>query len=87
MLLNMDYKIVTKALALQLAMHACILLHQDQLDFVPTCSIFDSIRLVELCMHMQTIALDQEKAYDKIDHKYLINKFKVFRLPNLSVYN
>ena len=36
MLLNTDYKIMTKALATQLATHACSLLHQDQSGFVPT---------------------------------------------------
>ena len=31
------------------------------------------------------IALDQEKAYDKIDHKYLIDTLKAFKLPNIFV--
>ena len=29
------------------------------------------------------VVLDQEKAYDKIDHKYLINTLKTFKLPNI----
>ena len=42
-LLNIDYKIMTKVLAMQLATHACMLLHQDQSGFVPTHSIFNPI--------------------------------------------
>jgi hypothetical protein len=46
-LLNTDYKTMTKALATQLAKHACHLLHPDQSGFVPTRSIFNPIRLAE----------------------------------------
>lgn len=92
-LLNTDYKTMTKALATQLATHACDLLHPDQTGFVPTRSIFDPIRLAEtMCTYADymeenrtIIALDQEKAYDKIDHEYLIDVLKAFRLPNLFV--
>ena len=84
---------MTKALALQLATHACSLLHQDQSGFVPSRSIFDPIRLAEtMCVYADymeengaIIALDQEKAYDKIDHKYLIDALKAFKLPNIFV--
>jgi ribonuclease HI len=92
-LLNTDYKIMTKALATQLATHACDLLHPDQSGFVPTRSIFDPIRLAETMSsyadYMEEngaiVALDQEKAYDKIDHHYLIETLKTFRLPDLFI--
>ena len=92
-LLNTDYKLMTKVLATQLASHACNLLHPDQTGFVPTRSIFDPIHLAEtMCAYADymdengaIVALDQEKAYDKIDHEYLIDTLKTFRLPDLFV--
>ena len=92
-LLNTDYKLMTKVLATQLALHACNLLDPDQMEFVPTRSIFNPIRLAEtMCAYADfmeensaIIALDQEKAYDKIDHEYLIDMLKTFCLPDLFV--
>jgi hypothetical protein len=92
-LLNTDYKIMTKALATQLATHACDLIHPDQSGFVPTRSIFDPIRLAETMSayadYMEengaVIALDQEKAYDKVDHHYLIETLRTFQLPDLFI--
>ena len=92
-LLNTDYKVMTKALMTQLAAHACDLLHPNQTGFVPTRSIFDPIRLAEsTCAYADymeengtIVALDQEKAYDKIDHHYLIATLKTFHLPDLFV--
>ena len=92
-LLNMDYKIMTKALATQLAPQACNLLHPDQTGFVPNRSILDPIRLAEsMCAYADymeengaIVALDQEKAYDKIDHKYLLDVLKAFNLPELFI--
>ena len=92
-LLNTDYKIMTKALASQLATHACTLLHQDQLGFVPTQSIFNLIRLAEtMCAYANymeengvIVTLNQEKAYDKIDHKYMLATLKHFRIPDVFI--
>jgi len=92
-LLNTDYKIMTKALASQLATHACSLLHQDQSGFVPTRSIFDPIRLAEtMCAYADymeengvIVALDQDKAYDKIDHKYMLATLRTFRVPDIFI--
>lgn len=92
-LLNTDYKTMTKALATQIATHVGKLLHPDQSGFVPNRSIFDPIRLAETMIsyadYMEEdgviVALDQEKAYDKIDHTYLIDTLKTFRLPNTFI--
>jgi ribonuclease HI len=92
-LLNTDYKIMTKVLATQLATHACDLIHPDQSGFVPTRSIFDPIRLAETMSayadYMEEngaiVALDQEKAYDKVDHHYLSETLRTFHLPELFI--
>ena len=90
-LLNTDYKLMTKTLATQLTSHAGQLLHPDQTGFIPNRSIFDPIRLAEtVCSYGDyveengaIVALDQEKAYDKIDHTYLLDTLRTFQLPDL----
>ncbi len=78
-LLNSDYKILTRILAMRLASVAHGLIHPDQAGFVPGRQIFDHIKLNKLMtsyaeaeeVNGMIIALDQEKAYDRIDHTYL----------------
>ena len=78
-LLNTDYKILTKALAIQLMDHIPTLIHKDQAGFIPKRSIYDHIRLAKAIITYADItekdgaiiALNQEKAYDKIRHDYL----------------
>jgi len=70
--LNTDYKLLTKVLAIQLIDHADTLIHEDQAGFIPRRSIFNHIRLAKAIISYAEIveedgaiiALDQEKAYD-----------------------
>ena len=88
-LLNTDYKILTKVLAIQLLDHVSQLVHLDQAGFISNCSIFDHICLVKAILNYAEIteedgvilALDQEKAYDKIRHDYLWKTLEAFHLP------
>jgi hypothetical protein len=88
-LLNSDYKMFTKALALKLACTAPIVIHENQAGFIPGRSITDQIRLTQMIMNYAEveeqegaiIALDQEKAYDKISHNYLWNVLDKFNFP------
>lgn len=92
-LLNTDYKTLTKALATQLAQHIHKLIHPDQSGFIPKRSIFNPIRTTQLiAAYADTmeeegviVALDQEKAYDKIRHDYLFETLRKFNLPNLFI--
>jgi Reverse transcriptase (RNA-dependent DNA polymerase) len=92
-LLNMDYKLFTKVLAIQLTDLIDSLVHKDQAGFIPKRSIFDQIRLAKSIINYAEIAkeegvivaLDQEKAYDKIRHNYLWKMLEVFRLPPLFI--
>src|SRR6266851_5272990 len=78
-LLNTDYKLLTKVLALQLIESTQKLVHLDQVGFIPRRSIFDLIRLANTIINYTElteedgaiVVLDQEKAYDKIRHDYL----------------
>ena len=92
-LLNTDYKILTKALAIQLMDHISSLVHKDQAGFIPQRSIFDHIRLAKTIIDYAEateldgaiVALDQEKAYDKIHHNYLWNVLSAFNLPRTFI--
>jgi hypothetical protein len=88
-LLNTDHKLLTKALSFQLINHIKTMVHLDQASFIPGRSIFNHIRLTKIMIkyaeQMETngaiIALDQEKAYDKINHLYLWKTLEAFNLP------
>jgi hypothetical protein len=88
-LLNTDYKILTKAMAIQLMNNIDSLVHRDQAGFIPKRSIFDQIRLAKAIINYAEateedgaiVALDQEKAYDKINHEYLWEVLNAFNLP------
>ena len=88
-LLNSDYKLLTKALSLQLLDPIDEMIHRDQAGFIPGRSIFDHIRLTRVMItYAETmevngtiIALDQEKAYDKLTHDYLWKTLEAFNLP------
>ncbi|KAG8916151.1 hypothetical protein FRC01_003327, partial [Tulasnella sp. 417] len=78
-LLNSDYKLQTKAMTNRLRECVDNVIHPDQAEFVPGRDILDHVKLAkvvkEYCDTEEVdgclVALDQEKAYDKIDHKYM----------------
>lgn len=78
-MLNSDYKIFAKGLTTKLAQTAPSIIHENQAGFVPGRSISDQVRLTQTILDYAIteeqngaiIALDQEKAYDKITHDYL----------------
>ena len=92
-LLNSDYKLLTKALTLQLIEDIKKIVHRDQAGFIPGRSIFDHIRLTRLMTKFAEItekngsivALDQEKAYDKLIHRYLWKTLETFNMPRLFI--
>ncbi|TFY78439.1 hypothetical protein EWM64_g5573 [Hericium alpestre] len=92
-LLNTDYKLFTKVLASQLATAVPQMIHTDQAGFIPGRSIFDQTRLAKAMISYAEamdengaiVALDQEKAYDKIDHAYLWRALATFNLPEFFI--
>ena len=87
-LLKTDFKIYTKALYIRLAKVAHHMIHPNQAGFMPRWSIFDQVKLAKLMINYAKVteknglivALDQEKAYDKISHEYLwstLDKYSV----------
>ena len=89
-LLNTDYKLLTKVLAIQLMSQIPSMVHPNQAGFIPNRSIFDHIRLAKSIISYAEImeidgsivALDQEKAYNKIRHEYLWETMNQLNLPH-----
>jgi hypothetical protein len=90
--LNTDYKLMAKVLQAKLAAAAPELIHQNQAGFMKGRSIFDHIKTIQAVTEYAEmidddewngliIALDQEKAYDKIRHDYLWEILKKMNLP------
>ena len=77
--LNTDYKILAKVLTTRLNEVAPNVIHPDQAGFIRGRSIFDQIEQAATAVNYAKIkgingaivALDQEKAYDKVLHPYL----------------
>lgn len=88
-ILNADYKMLTRALANRVAKVAEKLIHPDQAGFIPGRKIQDHIKLTKMMIDYaeaeeengMIVALDQEKAYDKINHEYLWRVLEKMNFP------
>ncbi|CAM2096331.1 unnamed protein product [Caretta caretta] len=85
-LLSTDYKIVAKAISLRLGSVMADVIHPDQTYTVPGHSIFDNPFLVRDLLELgrrdglsfALLSLDQEKAFDRVDHGYLLSTLQAF---------
>ncbi|CAM5162412.1 unnamed protein product [Natator depressus] len=82
----MDYKIVAKAISLRLGSVMVDVIHPDQTYTALGCSIFDNLFLVRDLLELgrrdglsfALLSLDQEKAFDRVDHGYLVGTLQAF---------
>ena len=89
-LLNADYKIYTKILTMRLSRVVRSIVHPDQAGFIPQRQITDHTQLCRVMIDYAEateedgaiVALDQEKAYDKVAHDYLWEALARFGLPD-----
>ena len=86
-LLCTDYKLITKTLANRRTPTLHHILHENQTRTVPTRTIYDNLYLIrEIIHHTQVksrhptylIALDIRKAFDSVDHQYLVQTLEKF---------
>ncbi|XDV12372.1 hypothetical protein PO909_001067 [Leuciscus waleckii] len=84
-LLCNDYKILSKALANRLGEVLDQIIHSDQTYCVPGRKIFDNISFIrDILDNGKTfsdfglISVDQEKAFDRVEHSYLWSVFEAF---------
>ncbi|CAM2117171.1 unnamed protein product [Caretta caretta] len=81
-----DYKIVEKAISLWLGSVLVDVVQPDQTYTAPGCTIFNNLYLVwdllELgCrdgLSFALLSLDQEKAFNRVDHGYLLGTLRAF---------
>ena len=85
-LLNVDYKIIFKAITLRLSKVLEHIIHPDQTCSVPGRSIFSNVTLLrDVLDYIQRtdesailISLDQEKAFDRVNRSFLLKLLQVY---------
>lgn len=85
-LLCTDYKILSKCLSNRLKDYIGGIIHTSQTYCIPGRTIMDNVftvrDMIELCKtnsyDLGFLSLDQEKAFDRVDHIYLFNTLKAF---------
>ncbi|CAM5160502.1 unnamed protein product, partial [Natator depressus] len=85
-LLSTDYKVITKAISLRLGSVLADVIHPDQTYTIPGRTIFDNLYLVKDLLELgcrdglsfALLSLDQETAFDRVDHGYLLSTVREF---------
>ena len=85
-LLCTDYKLLSKVLANRLKNVLELIIHRDQSYCVQDRSIMDNLFLMrdlyDICklhnIDVGIVSLDQEKAFDRVDHGFLFSTLRAF---------
>jgi exonuclease III len=85
-LLNVDYKILTRVLTTRLSKVIATVVHPDQTSSVPGRTILDNLHLTRNLIDYLDfkelpgilVSLDQQKAFDRVNHHYLFSVLDAF---------